>query len=192
VPAPPANVTASASSLTTVLLNWTASAGATGTTQYEIARASAGSAFAIIGTTAGTTFNDTVTAGNAYVYKVRASDTPGKSAYSLPDVATTITFTDDPLVAQLTRIKAVHLAELRQAVNAVRAAAGLTATTFTDPTASPGTTIRAVHFQELRTALNQARAPLGLSNVTFTDAALNAGTTSVRSAHITDLRNGVK
>lgn len=192
VPSTPANLVATAVSGTSVQLSWSASAGATGTTQYEIARASAGSGFVTIATIAGTTYNDSVTAGNSYVYKVRASDTPGKSNYSVPDVATTIFFTDDPVVAQTTPIRAAHITELRQAVNALRTTAGLTAASFTDPSVAVGNSIRAVHLQELRVALNQARAPLGLPTITFTDAILTPGTTSARSAHVTDLRNGVK
>jgi hypothetical protein len=43
-----------------------------------------------------------------------------------------ITFTDDPLTTGVTTVKAQHLQELRQAVNAVRGVAGLTAATWTD------------------------------------------------------------
>jgi hypothetical protein len=192
VPSTPANFTATATSTTNVNLTWTASAGATPTTQYEIFRASAGSPFALRVTTAATNIADTVTGGNAFIYKVRAVDTAGGSAYSPPDVATTIFFTDDPPVAMVTRIKAVHLTELRQAVNALRAVAALSPATFTDPAVSNATTIKAPHFQELRTALNQARVPLGLSSVTFTDATLVADTTKVRAVHVQELRNAVK
>ena len=48
VPSAPANFGAAAATTTTVQLSWTASAGATPATQYEIARASAGSPFATI------------------------------------------------------------------------------------------------------------------------------------------------
>jgi hypothetical protein len=192
VPSAPANVNAVASSLTNVNLSWTASVGATGTTQYEIARASAGSPFATITTTAVTNFADTVTAGNAYIYKVRATDTAGTSPYSLPDAATTFVFTNDPLVLQVTAIKAIHLTELRAAVNALRSAAGLAASTFTDPALSTSTTIKADHVQELRTAINQVRSSLGLPAVTFTDAALAPDTTKVRVVHLDELRNSVE
>lgn len=192
VPPAPTNFSAIAATVTTVNLSWTASAGAPPATQYEIARASAGSPFATILTTASTSINDTVTAGNAYVYKVRAVATSGTSPYSTPDVATTIAFTDTPLVSSVTRVKPVHLTELRQAINALRAAAGLAASTFTDPTISSTTKIKAVHAQELRTALNQARTSLGLPTLTFTDAALAVPATKVRAVHLEELRNGVR
>jgi hypothetical protein len=191
-PNAPTNFNAVATSPTTIALTWTASAGATPTTQYEIARASAGSAFATITTISGTNFNNSVASGAAFIYKVRAIDTGGQSPYTPPDVATTFLFTDDPLLAQQTKVKVVHLNELRQAVNALRAAAGLPAASFTDPVISNTTKIKAAHTQELRTALNQARTTLGLSGVTFTDAALSTGVTKVRAVHFAELRNGVK
>lgn len=193
VPKAPAGFTATATSATNVNLTWTASLGATGTTQYEIARASATSPFVVIHTTASTSFSDTVTAGQTVVYKVRATDpTNGTSLYSLPDAATTIFFTDDPLVAQVSSVDAAHLTELRLAVNAIRAAAGLPAATFTDTSPFSTTVIKASHCQELRTALNAARATLGLSSVTFTDASLVTGTTKVRAVHLQEIRNAVK
>jgi Hydrazine synthase alpha subunit middle domain len=191
-PNAPTNFNAVATSPTTIALTWTASAGATPATEYEIARASAGGAFATIATVSSTNFNDSVASGTAFIYKVRAVDTGGESPYTPPDVATTFIFTDDPLLAQQTKVKVVHLTELRQAVNALRAAAGLPPASFTDPAISNTIKIKAAHAQELRTALNQARTTLGLSGVTFTDAALSTGVTKIRAVHFAELRNGVK
>ena len=58
-------------------------------------------------------------------------------------------------------IKAVDLAELRTAVNAVRALAGLGAFVFTDA-ATPGTVIKKVHITELGSALDEGRTALTL------------------------------
>lgn len=185
LPSRPASFTATATTATSVTLSWTASAGAT---QYEIARASATSPFVNILTTSSTSVSDSVSAGNTYIYKVRALDgSGGKSLYSAPDAATTIFFTDDPLVAQVSPVRATHLTELRQAVNAIRAAAGLTPATFTG-----GSMIQAAHTQELRAALTPARATLGLSTTPFTDPTLIAGATQVRAVHLQELRDGVK
>jgi hypothetical protein len=193
VPAAPANFTATALTTTGVNLTWSASVGAAPSTQYEIVRASAGSPFATIQTTASTNFNDTVTAGNAYVYKVRAVDAiAGTSPYSLPDAATTIVFTDDPLMVGVTPVKAIHITQLRQAINALRATAGLTPSTFTDPVISATTLFKTAHCQELRAALNEARSLLGLPAVTFTDAAIVPATTKLRKVHVEELRTGVK
>jgi hypothetical protein len=81
--------------------------------------------------------------------------------------------------------------EIRQAVNAMRATAGLGAASFTDASLA-GVAVKATHIQELRTALNQARTTLGLSAITFTDPTLTAGTSIVRAAHFQELRSGVK
>lgn len=189
-PPQPLNFVATATSTTQIALSWSASAGAT---QYEIVRASASAGYGAPFVTASTTYNDTtVSAGQAYVYKVRALDASSRaSSYTTPDAATTILFTDDPLIASSTPIKAVHLTELRQAVNALRATAGLTAATFTDP--SPGSVlVKAVHVNELRTALSAARTTLGLTTIAYTDPTLTAGTTLVKAVHFTELRSGVK
>ena len=98
-------------------------------------------------------------------------------------------FTDDPIAATITAVKALHITELRQAVNDMRVAAGLLPASFTD---SSPTTIKAVHVQELRTDLNQARTALGLPPITYTDGTLTGGTTVVKAAHVQDLRTGVK
>jgi hypothetical protein len=102
----------------------------------------------------------------------------------------TVTFTDDPLVAGVTVIKAVHLAELRTAVNQIRSAAGLGAYPFTD-SASSGVVVKAIHIQQLRTALDEARQKLGLSTGGWTDPSLGAGTV-IKAVHFQEIRNKTK
>jgi hypothetical protein len=100
-------------------------------------------------------------------------------------------FTDNPLVAGTTIMKATHITELRTAINAARTRNGLTAAAWTDPTLSAGATmIKAVHILELRTAVNQVYTRLGRALPTYTDPTLVAGTTS-KAAHIQELRNAV-
>lgn len=190
-PAIPTGLTATATTATNVNLSWSSSLGAT---QYEIVRASASSGYATLITTTGTSYADgSVGAGATYVYKVRAIDSSAHSSpFSTPDAATTMFFTDDPLIANATIIKAVHITELRQAVNLMRAAASLGAASFTDPVLTGGALTKAVHLQEVRTALSQARVTLGLSTIGVTDAILTGGTTVVKAAHVQELRNGVK
>jgi RHS repeat-associated protein len=115
--------------------------------------------------------------------------TTNSSAPSAPQ--STPVFTDDPLTAGVTGIKAVHLTELRDAVNQLRARAGLQATVWTDSQLT-GILIKAVHIVELRTALNAARTALGLSNPAYTDPTLNAGSTTIKAAHIQELRDRFK
>jgi ELWxxDGT repeat protein len=101
----------------------------------------------------------------------------------------TFTFRDDPLTAGFTAIKAAHITELRDAVNALRLFGSLQAFEFTDPVLA-GRPIRAVHILELRIALNQARGALGRTSLAFANDV--AAGTRVRVADITELRNGVR
>ena len=103
-----------------------------------------------------------------------------------------ISFTDSPLVARSTVVKAVHITELRTAINAARTRNGLAASTWTDPTLTArSTTLKAVHITELRTALNQVYTRLGRALPTYTDPALVAGVTTSKAAHVQELRNAV-
>jgi hypothetical protein len=189
-PPAPTGLTATAATTTSVSLTWNPSPGAT---QYEVQRTAALAPYVTLVTTAGTSYSDnSATAGTTYVYKVRAIDASSRlSPFSVPDAATTIFFTNDPLVSDTTVIKAVHITELRQAVNAMRAAAGLTATSFTDSVLTH-LPVKALHLQELRTSLGQARTALGLPTLTLTDPTLTATTTRIKAAHVQELRGGVK
>jgi fibronectin type III domain protein len=187
VPAAPTGVIATATSSTSVFVSWNASAGAT---SYEIYRKGAGGSFTLIGTSTTTSFTDTTAAANtAYVYRVRAKNASGTSGDSASDLATTVLFADDPLVARVTPIKAVHLAQLRTAVTAVRALAGLGAPAYTDP-ASHGVVIKAVHITELRTFLDQAMSILGLTTDSYTNTIAHG--VIVRAVDFQELRNRVK
>ena len=180
-----------ASGTTSINVSWNA---ITNATQYEVYRQTPTTPFAslIVTTATGITDSAGISAGNTYLYKVRAIDSLGHdSPFSAPDAATTIAFTDDPLVPGTTVVKAVHITELRAAVASMRRAAGLTAATFTDPTLT-NVPLKTVHIQELRTALDQARAALGLMALAYADSTLAGGTTVVNAAHVRELRNGVK
>jgi Fibronectin type III domain len=186
----PTGLLASASSSSQVSLTWTAPTGVVH--HYQVERSQNGNNFtALAGNPATTSFNDTTaTPGTAYLYQVRAADAVGNlSAPSNIDLATTIIFSDDPLSAGATVVKAQHLTELRQAVNAVRALAGLTAAAWTD--ASPmSVLIKAAHVQELRTSLDQALSSLGLSISPYTDPTLSSAT--IKAVHFQELRQRVK
>jgi hypothetical protein len=184
-PSTPTGLVATASSPTSVQLNWNVTAGAT---EWEVVRGT--NAPILVATNSFT--DNTAVANTTYIYKVRALDSSDRrSPFSAPEAATTIVFTDDPLVVGTTRVKAVHLTQLRQAVNAMRTAAGLSAATFTDASLAPPIRVKAVHVQELRNALAAARTALALPALTFTDPTLNS-TVKIKAAHVQELRNGVK
>jgi hypothetical protein len=181
--AAPGGVVATATSTTSVAVSWSSSPNAT---QYEVRRKAAGGDYSPVGTVPGTTFNDTTAlAGQTYFYVVRAKAPGLSSPDSAADPATTVVFTDEPLVAGTTRVKLVHLTELRAAVNAFRAAAGLPAASWGD--AAPPAA-KKVDLEALRTALQQARQAAGLSTPAFTDAI----PTIIKAAHFQELRTGVQ
>lgn len=171
---PPPSLSATATSSTSVALTW---AQVTGSPTYEIFR----NDVLIDSTTNSTYIDTTVSANTSYLYKVR---TVGTSGFSPPDVATTVIFTDASLTGVVA--KAIHIAELRTAVSAMRTLATLGATTFTDAPLHAGTTMKAVHITELRTALDEARAALGLSALT------HGALSTVRAVDITELRAGTQ
>jgi hypothetical protein len=102
-------------------------------------------------------------------------------------------FTDDPVAAQITVVKAIHLHELRAAINAVRALQGLAAFAWTDAIITPGVTpVRAAHLTELRSALGQAYQAAGRTAPTYTDPAVGTGLTVIRASHLNELRAAVR
>jgi subtilisin family serine protease len=101
------------------------------------------------------------------------------------------TFTDDPLTAGATPIKAVHFTELRSRIDALRVRFGLAAFPWTDASLGFGSTAKAVHLTELRTALQQAYVVAGQAAPTFTDPTIVPGSTFIKVAHITELRDAV-
>jgi hypothetical protein len=158
---------------------------------YEVFRGTSNATMVSIAVPSLNSYADTtgLVAGTTYVYKVRAFGQGISGTFSAPEIATTIIFTDDPIVIGSTVLKGVHLTEVRAAVNAVRAAAGLTAATFTDAVPA-GQNAKAVYIQELRAALNPARLAIGVPTLSYTNTA-NAGTI-VRAIDLTEIRNGVK
>jgi hypothetical protein len=182
----PESLSATASSDSHVNLTWTAVSGATA---YEVYRSSLHSAFALAGTpTVASYSDDGLTPNTTYLYEVRAIVGGSTSDFSAVDPATTTVFTDAALDG--IAVKTTHIAELRTAVNAMRAAAGLPAAELTDSTlTAQSTPIKAAHIAELRTALAAARSAIGLTTQPYTDATLIAGITIIKAAHITELRS---
>ncbi|HUF08318.1 MAG TPA: Ig-like domain repeat protein, partial [Rhodothermales bacterium] len=142
----PLGLTATATSSTAAHVTWLPVSAAD---HYEIFSRSNAQPFALRETSATTEFTDGgLSGGTTYVYQVRAvSASSETSGFSNIDPATTILFTDDALVATSTLLKAVHLNELRQAVNAMRVTAGLEAILFSEAIAA-GTILRASHMNE--------------------------------------------
>jgi hypothetical protein len=185
IPVLPTGVTATAVSSTRVDVAWPTAAAAT---SYQIDRQAAGDGFSQIGTSMTSSFSDTTASADAaYLYRVRAVNASGVTSSSAADLATTVIFVDSPLTSGIF-VKAVHLSQLRTAVNAVRLLAGLPTANFTDA-ATAGTAIRAVHVTELRSTLDAARGALGLSTSGYTDASLTG--VAIKAVHFQELRDRV-
>ena len=180
----PASITATAASATSVAVSWPAVANATG---YQVHRSSGGGTFTQVGTPAGTSFTDsTASAGTAYLYRVRATASGSTGPFSVVDLATTVMFTDPTLTAGISTPKDEHFTQLLTAVNAVRRLGGLATVSFASPAPAAGVTVRQAHLDTLRTALNQARSALSLPTLSYATEA------TIRAAHVTQLRGGVR
>jgi hypothetical protein len=192
--AAPANLVAGTVANNRIDLSWSASPNAH---HYQVERASnLGSTFTVLNSNvSGTTFSDnSVSSVNAYLYRVKAADAVGNlSGPSNVDLATAIVFDDDPFPAApvLTTVKAQHVTQLRQAINAVRSVANLSAATWSQhPLQQTVTPIMANDIGELRTALDQALSALGLPAGGYTNSSL-AGQ-FIQKIHIKELRDRVK
>lgn len=186
--APPTNVLATATTSTNVLVTWTTS----GATSYNVYRTPNGTTtpYTQVATgVVGTSYNDPASPGTGYLYKVR-SVSGTESGDSNVDYAITFSFTDPALSAGVTLIKAVHITELRTAVNLVRAAAGIGAGAFGETITAGVTPARASHIDELRQFLDFARinANVGKSAAVYSRPTLTPGSTVITIADITELR----
>ena len=136
-----------------------------------------------------------VSEGSALV-TVTATDTSGSNTTAMQSFTVTVgtraPFTDHPLVAGVTPLRAVHFTELRSRIDGVRAAVGLARFAWTDPVLRPGMTlVKLVHLLELRAALAAAYTESSRSSPSWTDPSPTAGSTPIRAAHVTELRAAV-
>jgi hypothetical protein len=146
----------------------------------------------------GATLTATLTTAGPYTLLARDSSNTQTGGYQLTFVrengaCPAFTFTDDPITAGVTVMKAAHLSELRQAVDSLRLSCGLGAFAYTDPTLTPGITpIKAVHIIELRTALVEFYDCKSLPLPSFSDATLLAGSTVIGHLHLEDIRKAIR
>jgi hypothetical protein len=99
-------------------------------------------------------------------------------------------WTDDPLVAGTTKIRKVHIDEMRDAVGTEIIRRGGTAWTWTtDPTIVANyTKPRVGHITEIRSACEYCQSLIsGMPSPSWTDT-ITANTTKIRSVHVTEIR----
>ncbi|MBI3940091.1 MAG: hypothetical protein HY315_04605, partial [Acidobacteria bacterium] len=125
-----------------------------------------------------------------YTYRARAFNAAGDSPYSNEAASSPAAFADEPLTAGTTPVRAVHIGELRQTVDASRACAGLGTAAWTDSIAAD-VAIKAVHVQELRDNLRPARDRFGMPAVSYTDDPLTPGVL-IKKVHVDELRQAVR
>ena len=139
---------------------------------------------------------EAVSAGAATV-TVAATDTSGSNttatiAFGVTVRLPSLVFTDNPIVAGVTPVKAIHFTELRERIDRLRGAAGLGPFSWTDPVLTVGVTpVRLVHLLELRAALAGAYAAAGRAAPPWTDAAPAARAMPIRAVHLMELRASV-
>lgn len=130
-------------------------------------------------------------------YKSFADTTEEGALGSARSAATTqqwgarLAFTDSPLVAQTTVVKAAHVIELRARIDALRGRWSVSPYSWTDATLAPGSTVvKAVHVTQLRSALTDAYTAAGQSAPSYA-ASVSAGTT-IAASHFSELRTKVE
>jgi Right handed beta helix region/Divergent InlB B-repeat domain len=101
-------------------------------------------------------------------------------------------FSDSTLTPLSSVVRAVHVAELRGAIDTLRSRQGLAAFSWTDSSLVAGaTTIKRSHLVDLRSAIAAVFAARGLPTPAWSDATITPSVTVVRLAHITELRAAV-
>jgi len=191
----PTSVTATTFSSAQINLSWTAPSAAPH--HYVVERATQLGNFTTLNSNVtGTTYSDTTVANlSAYLYRIRSADAVGNvSPESNIDPATAITFEDDPFPSPpaQTLVRAQHVLQLRQAINAVR---HLTPSLpdydwDQDSLTVNVSLIKAKDVEELRTALDEALLILGMPTGGYTDSSLIGK--PFQKQYIKELRDRVK
>ncbi|HXS00122.1 MAG TPA: fibronectin type III domain-containing protein [Pyrinomonadaceae bacterium] len=182
----PSNLTVTSVSSSSIALSWTAPGGSVDHYQIERSRNVYGP-FLLLANTSNTTYPDnSVTAGNAYLYRVRAIGSGG--VFSTPsNMALGATFSFGALQGQI--IQKQHVYDIRTAVNAVRSVANRTAVSWAIPDLS-GALVQASVVQEMRDKLDEALQALNINPGGYDDPILATGSngTLIRAIHLEQLQ----
>jgi hypothetical protein len=193
---PPTNVEAHATSTTNALVSWVAPVAGTTPGRYNVYRKGIGdTSYSFVNYSVSTSYTDSVSTNKAYLYKVRSADLANttESADSNVDLATIVIYTNLPVTAVVSTIKAVDLNELRTAVDAVRSLDSIGAGSYTYGSGSPvrvaaGTVVHAADINELRTNLNTAINGLFGTTPTYTYT-ITAPSSTVKAIDFNEIRN---
>lgn len=187
----PTNLGVTAASHTQISLTWTAPGGTVDHYQIESSTSLSGP-FTLLGTSSTTIFSYAPPSGiHSYLYRVRAVDGFGApSAPSNMALGTSIDFTDPTLYANVTEVKAQHIYDLRNAIDAVRGLVPSLSTVTWTPSQLEQVTIHATDVQDLREKLGDALSALSISSGAYEDSTLATGAngTLIKKIHIEQLR----
>lgn len=202
-PTAPSNVVATKSG-SNVVITWLAGSGAD---KYEVQRKVSGQAWATAGTVDANylTFTDTPTApGGMVIYRVLSlagtsylpSNNLAASAPSNLDIANVNTYENLAVAPAFTPFKAQMLIELRQAVNTLADAAGITPAPYSAEelllSSLQNQGIQASYLTTLMTKINSVRtnAAIGMSSASFTTTP--ASNVLIHRSFVEDLRNALQ
>ena len=101
-------------------------------------------------------------------------------------------FTDSTLTAGSTVVAAVHVLDLRSAIDALRTQYGLLAYAWTNALVAGASVVRAMDLIEVRSALGAAYVAAAVSQPTYTEPTITAGETVIKASHITEARSAVR
>jgi Cu/Zn superoxide dismutase len=128
-------------------------------------------------------------AGTGACVVTLTADTTVTAVYTLS--STPFAFSDDPIITGQTKVKAVHITELRNAINTLRTNNSLGTFTFSDPALTVSDSIEGVHITELRTALGAVYTQRSRSVPSYTDPTINTPT-AIKTLHVSELRMAVR
>lgn len=188
---PPTNLAATASGSGTIQLTWNAANPASQRTSYRVRfRTSVSSGWTDATATQTTSFSHENTApGVLYEYEVVTTDAVGNLSSAAKDYGLPLFHDDDPLTPQSTMIKGMHVARLRQAVDAWRQFAGLAvAFTYEAPTGA----VQASHLTGMRDRLNDARALTGFFPFSYAGVSSPTPGALIDARHVDQLRAAMR
>jgi flagellar hook assembly protein FlgD len=159
-----------------------------GATQFDVRRTSAYPNWTVLTRTASLSFGQVVASNTVAIYQVVPLNANGAPVGSPSNVAIVSTYAyAETLAANSTTVAAAHVLELRTAIAAIRAAAGVSAFTWTVPALAPNYDVTAADITDLRTAFNGAVSNLGLVSPSYEDPALTG--LDIRRVHVQQLRD---
>ena len=145
---------------------------------------------------------NSITLDSSGIYAAGYDSSPGSNNYQWRiekrSNATTctgsisISWTDPTITANSTKIRKVHIDELRSWIDNRRTDAGLSNYSWADSTITVNSTkIRKTHFDEMRSAISDVYTTCGQSAPSWTDSIITANSTKIRKVHMDELRSAV-